>query len=144
VIPARFKPQALLCTSLEAEPAQILAWFVCRWTVEVTFEEARAHLGVETQRQWSEQAIARTTPALFALYSLVTLTAHRMLQTQPLPIQTTAWYAKRQPTFSDALAWVRRDLWQAQTFALSPPDTDTIKIPRPLLDQLTETLCYAA
>ena len=68
----KFSTQALLSTKLDAEPGQILEWFVRRWTVEVTFEEARAHLGVETQRQWSEKAIARTTPALFALYSLVT------------------------------------------------------------------------
>ena len=60
----RFDPQALLCTDLGAEPADVLSWFVRRWSVEVTFAEARRHLGVETQRQWSDAAIARTTPAL--------------------------------------------------------------------------------
>jgi hypothetical protein len=73
-----FKPQAFLCTPQDATPEQILQWFVRRWQIEVTFEEARAHLGVETQRQWSDRAIARTTPTLLALYSIVTLTAHRL------------------------------------------------------------------
>ena len=72
-----FATQALLCTDLAVAPAQILAWFVQRWQLEVTFEEARRHLGLETQRQWSEVAIRRTTPALLGLFSLVTLLAHR-------------------------------------------------------------------
>jgi hypothetical protein len=139
-----FKPQAFLCTQQEATPEQILGWFVRRWQIEVTFEEARAHLGVETQRQWSDRAIARTTPAVLALYSLVTLAAHRMFDQHRRPVRTAAWYSKSQPTFSDALAWVRRDLWQTLDFAGSTPVADTVKIPRRLLDQLTETLCYAA
>ena len=69
----RFKPRAFLCTNEAADPVQILCWFVARWRLEVTFEEARRHLGVETQRQWTQKAIARTTPALLGLFSLVTL-----------------------------------------------------------------------
>ncbi len=72
----KFATQALLCTDQEADPVQILLWFARRWQMEVTFHEVRAHLGVETQRQWSERAIARTTPALMGLFSLVTLLAH--------------------------------------------------------------------
>ena len=59
-----FATQALLCTDPAADPTQILEWFVLRWQLEVTFHEVRTHLGVETQRQWSDLAIARTTPAL--------------------------------------------------------------------------------
>ena len=69
-------PQAFLCTDLDAAPVDILQWFVSRWQLEVTFQETRAHLGVETQRQWSDLAIIRTTPALLGLFSLVTLWAH--------------------------------------------------------------------
>jgi hypothetical protein len=69
----RFAPQALLCTDLARDPARIVGWFVQRWQVEVTFQEARAHLGVETQRQWSDKAVARTTPCLLALFSIVSL-----------------------------------------------------------------------
>ena len=74
-----FDPQALLSTNLAHTPEQMLPWFVRRWTMEVTFEEARAHLGMETQRQWNDRAIARTTPALLSLYSIVTLTAHLLI-----------------------------------------------------------------
>jgi DDE superfamily endonuclease len=71
----QFKPQAFLCTDEAIDPVQILQWFILRWRLEVTFEEARRHLGVETQRQWADKAIARATPALLALFSLVTLWA---------------------------------------------------------------------
>ena len=74
----QFPPQAFLSTNLAATPTEILSWFRQRWQVEVTFEELRTHLGVETQRQWSELAILRTTPALFGLFSLVTLFAHQL------------------------------------------------------------------
>ena len=63
------RAQALLCTDRAVEPAQILEWFVLRWQRAVTFQEVRAHLGVETQRQWSDHAIARTTPILMGLFS---------------------------------------------------------------------------
>src|SRR3989304_3340553 len=72
----RFEDQAFLCTDRDATPTQILAWVVLRWNIEVTFEDVREHLGVETQRQWSDKAIARTTPILLGLYSLITLLAH--------------------------------------------------------------------
>ena len=140
----KFDTQAFLCTKVEATPAQILAWFVQRWTVEVTFEEARAHLGVETQRQWSDKAIARTTPALFAIYSVVTLLAARLLETQNLPVRRAAWYAKQSATFSDTIAYVRRYLWSHQHFQMSQTTSDMIKVPRSLVERLTETLCYAA
>ena len=96
------------------EAAQIVAWFVRRWCVEVTFQEVRAHLGVETQRQWSDKAVARTTPCLLALFSIVTLLAARLPARERQRIAATAWYPKPQPTFSDALAAVRRALWREQ------------------------------
>jgi len=140
----KFKPQALLCTDQQAKPVQILQWFVMRWQLEVTLHEVRTHLGVETQRQWSDLAIARTTPALLGLFSLVTLLADRSVTQGKLPIRQTAWYSKQLPTFSDALAVVRHQLWQSMAFHTSPPDTDVAKVPRMLLNRLTEALCYAA
>jgi len=100
----KFATQALLCTDLTATPTQIVEWFVLRWQLEVTFEEARTHLGIETQRQWSDLAILRTTPALLALFSLVTLLAHHLLHGRPLPVRQAAWYDKPLPTFVDTLA----------------------------------------
>jgi hypothetical protein len=111
--------------------------------MEVTFEESRAHLGVETQRQWNEQAIARMTPALLALFSLVTLMADGLQQTGEF-VRTAAWYRKKQATFSDAIALVRRRLWSQNHFSMSGSESEVIKIPRVLFDRLTDVICYAA
>ena len=138
-----FKAQAFLCTDEAVEPEQILAWFVRRWQIEVTFEEARAHLGMETQRQWSAPAIARTTPAILALYSIVTLAAKYLLEQQPMAIRHAAWYAKDTATFSDTIALVRRSIWGAQIYDGSGDRHDTVKIPRSLFDRLTEIVSYA-
>ncbi len=138
-------PQALLCTDLGAEPARILSWFASRWKMEVTFQEARRHLGVETQRQWSEPAIRRTTPALLGLFSIVTLYAHqRMVRSSGALLRQAVWYRKPHPTFSDALALVRRELWAEGTFCGSAREADTVKVPRVFVERLTETLCYPA
>jgi hypothetical protein len=139
----QFEAQALLCTDLTETPEQILAWFVLRWHVEVTFEEVRRHLGVETQRQWSDLAILRTTPALLGLFSLVTLLVHRLLQGKDLPTRQAAWYQKAAPTFSDALAFLRLELWPARVIWRSSTQPDMVKIPRGLLDCLTDTLAFA-
>jgi hypothetical protein len=142
---AEFKPQALLSTNLESDPGEMLEYFVRRWQVEVTFEEARAHLGMETQRQWSDKAIARTTPAVLALFSMVTLLAHhRYGEKQELLVRQAAWYVKRLPTFSDALATVRQQLWREVGFRTSRSATDSVKVDRALLDRMADALCYAA
>jgi len=140
----RFKPQALLSTNVAQTPAQMLTWFVRRWTMEVTFEEARAHLGMETQRQWNDRAIARTTPALLSLYTIITLTAQLLIEKGATCVRHTAWYGKTRPTFADAIALVRRQLWEHIHFSMSQQETDLMKIPRPLLERFTEALCYAA
>lgn len=136
---------ALLSTDPNLSAVQIVTWFAQRWRIEVTFEEARAHLGVETQRQWSDTAIARTTPALLGLFSWITLAAHLLVQEHPVSVRQAAWYVKVHPTFSDAISWVRQALWfPASTFPMSSQEADMVKIPRPLLDRLMETVCYAA
>ena len=140
----RFEPQALVCTDPTLPVPQLIAWFVARWQVEVTFHELRDHLGLETQRQWSDLAIQRTTPALFALFSLVTLLAHAALRGQPLPRRQAAWYVKPAPTFSDTLAFVRRLLWPTRLSPHSPDQDDLVLIPRSLLDRLTDSLAFAA
>jgi len=140
-----FDPQALLCTDLTLTAAAVVGYYVRRWQVEVTFEEARRHLGVETQRQSSDRAIARTTPILLGLFSLVTLLATRLVRDGRLPVRPGAWYAKRTPTFSDALAAVRRQWWRATTTSCtSPRKADMIKLPRRVVQRLSEAVCYAA
>jgi hypothetical protein len=138
------EPQAFLSTDLDAEPADILQWFVSRWQVEVTFQETRAHLGVETQRQWSDLAIMRTTPALLGLFSLVTLWAHDIAEDHAIRPKAAAWYPKVDLTFSDAIAAVRRNIWAQQIYAMSPLATDTIKIPRDTWNRMANALAYAA
>ena len=139
-----FPTQALLCTDVDTSPEQILVWFVQRWQLEVTFHALRAHLGMETQRQWTLLAIARTTPALCGLFSLVTLVAHPVCLDAAPPLQQCAWYHKPLPTFADALALVRRRLWASLLFQTSPLTQDHQQIPLSVLDHLCDLLCYAA
>ncbi len=140
----RFAPQALLRTQLDATPQQIVEWFVLRWQREVTFHEVRTHLGVETQRQWSDLAILRTTPALLARFSLVALFAHQYLQGTALPVRQPTWYPKPVPTFADTLAFVRQHLWPVTLSYMSPAKPDMVEIPRTLFQRLTDTLAFAA
>jgi len=140
----RFEPQALLSTDLNLTAQQVVEWFVMRWQLEVTFEEARAHLGVETQRQWSDLAILRTTPALLGLFSLVTVFAHQLLQGADLVARGAAWYQKPLPTFSDTLALVRQQLWPVSISWMSGAKDDVVIIPKALFERLTDTLAYAA
>ena len=156
-------PQGFLCTDPDTDPLDVLRWFVRRWSIEVTFAEVRRHLGVETQRpyrpavagrfpagpdrqlgcRWSELAIARTTPVLLGLFSLVTLWAEAGLDGDGL-LQRAAWYPKRQPSFSDALAAVRHRLWTAATFSTSPDHGKVAQIPRELLAPLAQAACFPA
>jgi len=121
-----------------------VAWFVQHWQLEVTFEEARAHLGIETQRQWSDLAILRTTPVLLGLFSLVTLFAHQLLQGREMPVRQAAWRRKALPTFSDTPAFVRQHLWPVRISWMSPEEADMVKIPKVLLTRLSDTLACAA
>jgi hypothetical protein len=125
-----FKTQALLCTDLSVSAEQIIQWFVRRWQVEVTFHEVRTHLGVETQRQWADLSILRITPALLGLFSIITLLANLHARYQKLPIQQSAWYPKKLPTFSDALALVKETLFMQHYFATSLFHTN-IRKPQP-------------
>ena len=140
----KFRTQALLCTDLSVSAEQILEWFVLRWQMEVTFEEVRAHLGVETQRQWNERAIVRTTPVLLGLFSLVTLYADRLHDRGEIEVRQSAWYAKERATFSDALGSVRRQLWPWAVSAMSPLEGESHKLPLLLQERFADTLCYAA
>jgi hypothetical protein len=140
-----FDTQALLCTDLNAEPEKIVCWFVRRWQMEATFQEVRQRLGFETQRHWSERALQRTAPALLGLFSLVALLAHRQRERIQKAVRRVAWYDKAHPTFSDALALVRKELWkQEATFCGSAQENDTVKVPRAFVERLTDAVCYAA
>jgi len=125
-----FKTQALLCTDINVSAEQIIKWFVQRWQVEVTFHEVRTHLGVETQRQWADLSILRSTPALLGLFSIITLLANLHAQKQKLPVQPAAWYNKQLPTFSDALRIVKQTLFSHRYFQTSQFYDEIRKVPR--------------
>jgi len=136
-------PQVFLCTDPQLDPALILAFVVQRWSLEVTFEEVRAHLGFETQRQWNDLAIARISPLILGLFSLVTLLAHRLFTLSPIAPRSTAWYSKSETTFSDLIAHTRYYFW-TEVFILNVPfHPNSANMTHPVLRNLVETLCFA-
>ncbi len=137
----KFETMALLCTDPHQTPRQIVEWYLWRWQVEVTFQEVRAHLGVETQRQWSDLAIARTTPVLLGLFSIVTLLAQQFARGGRLPVRQAAWYVKPRATFSDTIALVRQRIWQHPL--LFSNSRRKVTIPHRLVLALHEAACYA-
>ena len=138
------RTEAFFSTDTALSPERIVAVFVMRWNIEVTFEEVRRHLGVETQRQWSDLAIARTTPMLMALFSLVCLIAMQLLQGKIMPLHQTGWYTKQNAAFSDVLAFVRRAIWSQKYLHNSENDAEYCKLPRRELEALLHRLATAA
>src|SRR5512135_2772829 len=135
---------AYLCTDEGVVPEEILKYVVQRWSMEVTFEEARAHLGLETQRQWSDLAIARTTPVLLGLFSLVPLLAMEWHRAGLLAAERTAWYEKEGPTFADCIRLVRQQIWRVRMMGTSTASADVIQLPQPLLEALVHGLSSVA
>lgn len=131
-------------TKLDATPEQIIEWFVMRWSVEVTFQETREHLGMETQRQWNDLAIARSTPCLLGLFSLVVLLTLRLHPDGNVPRLGAAWYEKAEASFSDCLFLVRKHLWRSIEFHESDQNPDSVFFPAPVWDHLLSCLAGAA
>ena len=136
--------EAFFSTDMDAAAIDILSQFILRWNIEVTFEELRAHLGIETQRQWSDLAIARTTPVLFGLYSAVVLMALQLVKNNAMVVQSCAWYNKTDATFSDVIALVRRHIWHARNYMNSTRNPDLTKFDEDFLNTLLDVVCYAA
>jgi hypothetical protein len=135
-------PKALFSTNQTQTAEEIVRTFMKRWSLETTFEESRAHLGIETQRQWSDLAIDRTTPMLFGLYSLVALFGHALHPDGQVPLAQAAWYQKSTATFHDVLAEVRRHFWGDFSFSTAPTDPAVVLVPRSTLDCLARAVCY--
>ena len=138
----RREPEAFLCTDTSADPRDVLDCFNRRWAVETTYEEARAHLGMETQRQWSDPAIFRTTPVLLGLYSVVTLYMHQNAERLALSPRRAAWYPKPAPTFADAIARLRQHLW-FERIVTSAGSADMTEPISPAIQRIIEAACYA-
>lgn len=125
----------LMATSPDLDIIKIIEAYVLRWNLEVTFRECRDYLGVETQRQWSNTAIARTTPLLFGLYTVIVLMANILYMQGKVVAGATAWYKKTHLTFSDLLEAVRKEIAdpvQAANSILRHEFTDSSTINDPL------------
>jgi hypothetical protein len=142
--PGELRDPAFLCTDLNATMEHLMTWDILRWNIEVTFEEVRAHLGMETQRQWSDLASARTTPSKQGVVSLIVLIAYELAPDHQLPIQQAAWYGKSEATFADVIAFVRRRIWSARYFVKSTSAIDLVLIPQTYAEQLLNAVTYAA
>ena len=132
------------CTDGKLAPAEVLAHVVRRWSPEVTFAELRAHLGMETQRQWSDLAIARTTPVLMGLFSMVSVLAVHWHGRGELSVRASAWYAKGEPTFSDCLALTRQKIWRNRNQTGSLASGDLLQLPKPPWEAVIQCLSRAA
>jgi len=135
-------PKAIFSTDSTQTAEQIIGDFMKRWSLEVTFEESRAHLGIETQRHWSDLAIERATPLLFGLSSHVALFGQALHPDGDIPVAQAAWYRKQTATFRDVLALVRRHLWDSGTFPTSPTDPGVVLVPTSTLERLSWAVCY--
>jgi hypothetical protein len=134
------------CTDPRLGAAEIIALYTARWSIEVTFQEVRQHLGLATPRNRAEQSVLRTAPCLLGLYSVVCLLLHKMARVRPAMSrpQSYPWYAKTNLTFSDALAAVRRQFWAETVFSEAVPHGTLNKLPRKLRGILLEQLAPAA
>jgi len=140
----KLRTEAFFSTNIKIAAQQILRWYILRWNIEVTFEELRAHLGVETQRQWSDLAIERTTPVLFSVFSMVVLMANRIIKDGEVPIQQYGWYKKSAATFSDVIAVVRRQIWKSRYLGQSSRSHESSSFPDDFHDILIDTVCRAS
>ena len=138
------KLTGLVSNDTQLEGQDMIGYFVRRWSIETTFALVRAHLGVETQRQWTEKAIARTTPVLLGLFSVITLLSDSLHQRGLLVYQVSSWYVKRHPTFSDAIACVRGYLWRETNFCTSASEVIHVKMSQHQYQLWQNALAWAA
>jgi ribosomal protein L28 len=138
----KMETRAFFSTDPYQDARTIIADFVKRWSIEVTFEEGRAHLGIETQRQWSDLAIERTTPALFGLFSIVILMAQAFFPDGNVPLPQDAWYPKDHACFHDLLALVRRRIWHQYLFQTGANSPALRLVTRHRFEHLLSAVCY--
>jgi hypothetical protein len=135
----------LFSTDLNMLPQTVIEIFVRRFSIENTFQDARAHLGFETQRQWSDKAIARSTPLILGLFSFVCLAALKLRESVALTVRSAAWYTKTpdNATFSDIIAFVRRGIWSQRIFVNSAKKDDLTKFQPDFLESMLELVAYS-
>jgi hypothetical protein len=132
------------CTDPSLSPSRIITLYTGRWSIEVTYQEARCHLGFHTTRCRKRQSVLRAAPCLLGLFSLVCLIHHRHTRGKGARPAPAAWYAKAEPTFADAVADVRRLLWRETVFTEAAGHEALKKLPPKLREMLLEQLSRAA
>jgi len=136
--------QYFYCTSPGLlTPEQIVAIYTMRWNIEVTFEEVRAHLGIEGLRHWCQRSVLRAAPCPFGLLSVVAMICHEHLKCHPVRLRQRPGYEKSEPTFGDALATVRELFWTETVFQQPPFRRVWKKVPGELRRFLLAHLCQA-
>lgn len=123
-------------------PAAVIGHYTSRWNIGTTFQELRAHLGLETTRGWCRSTVRRLAPCLFGLYTGVAVLYAALPQSKRSG--AVVWPGKGGVTFSDALAAVRRWLWSEWVFPQAGDDTALEKLPPPLREVLLAALAPAA
>ncbi len=138
------RAEVFFSTDVDLSPQTLIEYYFQRWNVEVTFEEARQHLGFNTQRQWADKAIKRATPALLALYSMIAITGNNLSKQQNITPNNTAWYHKSELTFSDLLTYIRMQIWMHSYFKTSDNYPDLLNYHINLNQMLINQLARAA
>ena len=123
---------------------QIVSWFTARWPIETTFQEMRTHLGFETPRQYVAKSVLRTAPCLLGLFSIVCLIFAKHIRNHRIEVRNTQWYSKAEPTFSDAIATIRRLFWQKTIFEQASYHNGFQKLSPKLRNLLLDYLSQAA
>lgn len=140
------RDEYLACTDPKLPADQIVSLYTQRWSIEVTFQEVRRHLGLHTTRQRKADSVLRAAPCLLGLFSVVTLiyAEHRRKQPRAVELATRPWYRKTQPTFADALHTVRRLFWQQTIIPHPTAHTNPARKPDPPDELWLSRLCNAA
>jgi Transposase DDE domain len=127
-------------------PKRVIELYALRWNIEVTFEETRQLLGLETTRHWCRQSVLRVTPLIFGLFSAVTLMWNELpaSQRQACGDSQTPCYHKRAATFADALFAVRHELWEQGLLRHRGQNECLNRLPRRLRQTLLRHLAAAA
>ena len=104
--------QVFFSTNVNWSLPFILQTYALRWSIEVTFENLKQHLGFSDAANWKEQAVRRTAPQAGVLMSLIVVWFHKAGH-KSVEFPDRPWYPqKRWPSFGDMLTTLRRQSFE--------------------------------
>jgi hypothetical protein len=133
----------LFSTDPDLTAQQVIETYTGRWSIETTFQEMRAYLGLETTRGWKQRTVLRAAPCLFGLYSVVAL-LYAGLPREADHLGAVIYRGKTEVAFSDAITAVRRRLWLEGVFEGHGQTEAFRNLPRPFQAVLLAALAPAA